>query len=115
MIPEKKSIHAFLTLLWLFSAVEVILSVGCVPEPPAARGPVTLVYDSPDSCLVQLRIENRYHAPVIAFPAQQQPPGEHQLLWDCRDRFGDPVPAGLYFLRVEACGTERLHLFLAPE
>jgi len=45
---------------------------------------------------------------VDVLASKQLTAGEHTVTWDLRNAAGDPLPAGMYFLRLEFEGQERV-------
>jgi len=58
--------------------------------------------------LVRLRAFDVDGRLVEVLAHKQLPPGEYTVTWDLRDAAGDPLAAGLYFLRLEFEGQERV-------
>ncbi len=50
---------------------------------------------------VELSVYDQPGREVRQLVAEEQAAGRHQATWDCRDRSGNDVPAGVYFIRLD--------------
>lgn len=60
-------------------------------------------YFLPEGCRVTIEIFDAAGASVNRLLDEVQRAGRHELVWDGRDGRGDPVGAGVYFVRLSAC------------
>jgi hypothetical protein len=74
------------------------------PAPNPARGEALLRYTLPSAARVTLALFDVAGRRVRALEQGERDAGEHATRWDGRDTEGRPVPAGLYFARLEAGG-----------
>ena len=65
-------------------------------------GGFDLSYSIASSCRVDLSIHDQLGREVRQLAAESQAAGQHRLTWDCRDRNGDRVPAGVYFIQLRS-------------
>jgi hypothetical protein len=70
------------------------------PNPLAVR--TVVVFDLPEPSLVRAALYDASGRLVRVLADEPLPAGKHQRAWDRRDRSGRPVPAGTYFLRLDA-------------
>ena len=64
----------------------------------------TIKYNIPRVAHVQLVIYDMLGRQVSQLINERQSAGQHHVSWDSKDKFGNPVAAGLYFCRMEAEG-----------
>lgn len=74
------------------------------PNPVASR--MLLAFDLPEASLVQAAVYDASGRLVRVLADGTLPAGKHQRDWNRRDQAGASVPAGIYFLRLDA-GTHR--------
>ena len=79
-----------------------------VPMPNPARSASVVTFALPRPGLVGLRAFDVNGRLMEVLTRKRLPAGEHAVSWDLRDAAGDPVPNGLYFLRLEFEGQERV-------
>ncbi len=78
------------------------------PQPNPFRNTTTVSYQLPDSAPVHLSILDPSGREVFLLVDQTQPAGLFQHEWRGLDTFGNPVPAGVYFIRLHSEKTMRL-------
>ncbi|MBM3332109.1 hypothetical protein FJY68_09740 [candidate division WOR-3 bacterium] len=61
-------------------------------------------YSLVSPCRVDLSSYDLMGREVRRLVAEQQPAGEHRVLWNCRDKNGISVPRGVYFIRLDTPG-----------
>jgi len=59
-------------------------------------------FQLPTSCRVVLKVYNILGQEVRTLMEEQKAAGLYRISWDGRDDFGNPVPSGIYFLRLRA-------------
>jgi hypothetical protein len=69
------------------------------PNPTKERASIAYELSSPTT--VELAVYNVRGQRVRALHQGSEPAGRHLLLWDTRDLAGQPVPAGIYFVRMK--------------
>lgn len=70
------------------------------PNPVAAR--TVVAFDLPEPSSVRAALYDASGRLVRILADERLPAGKHQRAWDRRDESGHPVPAGIYFLRLDA-------------
>ena len=78
------------------------------PRPNPARSASVIRFILPRPGLVGLGAFDVKGRLVEALARKQLPPGEHAVTWDLRDAAGDPLPVGLYFVRLDFEGRARV-------
>jgi len=74
---------------------------------PNPFNPATIIpFQLPDESWINLSIYNVRGDRVLELLNQRIPAGRHQISWQGVDRFGKPVPAGLYFSRLIIAGKK---------
>jgi flagellar hook assembly protein FlgD len=58
--------------------------------------------DLPKSCEVSLVIYDVLGREIVQLMTGEQAAGQYRVRWDGRDRYGNQVPSGIYFYRIEA-------------
>ncbi|MBM3332762.1 T9SS type A sorting domain-containing protein, partial [candidate division WOR-3 bacterium] len=58
-------------------------------------------YSIATTCWVDVSVYDLMGREVRRLVAEEQPAGEHQLLWNCQDSVGSPVARGVYLIRLE--------------
>lgn len=74
---------------------------------------VVLSYEIAPASHVKLAVYDVTGRHVVTLEDGLQGPGSHSITWDCRNRYGDRVPAGVYFIDCSAAGrrgTEKVLL-----
>jgi hypothetical protein len=66
-----------------------------------------LSYSIASPCFVDLSVRDLMGREVRRLKAEQQPAGEHRVIWDCRDHSGSRVPHGVYFIRLRTPAVTR--------
>jgi len=74
------------------------------PAPNPARGPVLLSFRLPRATPVRLAVYGVDGRRVRDLMSGTQPAGSHAVTWDLDDQSGRPVPAGVFFARLEVEG-----------
>jgi DNA-binding beta-propeller fold protein YncE len=88
---------------------------GGVVEEPASAGPALasglqvqttaggfdLSYSTASPCRVDLSVYDLTGREVRRLVAEGQSAGEHRVLWNCGDSVGNPVPLGVYLIRLD--------------
>jgi hypothetical protein len=77
------------------------------PQPNPATHGTLLRYSLPFASAVRLAILDVGGRQVVSLGQRVEGPGEHSVAWDARDANGSRVPAGVYFIRLEAAGEMR--------
>jgi flagellar hook assembly protein FlgD len=78
------------------------------PTPNPFRATTTLHFAVAGGGAVRIRVYDVSGRAVRHLLAARVDDGEHRVTWDGRDDEGRPVRAGIYFLRLEAPGIERI-------
>lgn len=77
---------------------------------PVAPNPVRIganvCFDLPQACVIDLALFDVGGRRVRSLAAGAVPAGRHVLRWDARDEAGEPVPGGIYFVRLRAAVGE---------
>jgi hypothetical protein len=71
------------------------------------RPTIEIFYNLPQDALVILAIYDVIGTKVRTLELGYQGQGKHALTWDARDDSGDPLPGGIYFVRLKAAGESR--------
>jgi len=70
---------------------------------PNPFNPITnITYTLPKASQVKMVIYNDLGQEVRMLVNKHQPAGRYTVQWDGRDRFGNPVPSGVYFYKLKA-------------
>ena len=77
--------------------------VGAVPQP--SRGPLAIRFELPRPSRVSLSLYDLGGRKLWTAHRDTYEAGTHDLVWNGCDAGGSSVPAGIYFLRLDACGT----------
>ena len=72
--------------------------------PNPFRGSTDIGYALPEASTVSLRVFNVLGQHVATLVSGPVTPGYHSVNWNGRDHTGRPVPAGIYFYRLQATG-----------
>ena len=75
------------------------------PFAPARNGPAgstAIRYYLAEASAVTLRIYDMLGREMITLVNRHEPVGEHKALWNGRDAYGNKVPSGIYFYRLQA-------------
>ncbi|MBM3331604.1 hypothetical protein FJY68_07090 [candidate division WOR-3 bacterium] len=67
---------------------------------PISRG-YEVSYSIGSPCRVDLSVYDLIGREVRRLVAEEQPAGDHRVLWNCRDSVGSPVPRGVYLVRLD--------------
>jgi hypothetical protein len=100
------------------ATVHVLRDVGYgVAEPPTAgpalasglrvqmtSGGYDVRYSVPSPCRVDLSVYDLTGREVRQLVAEEQPAGQHRVVWNGRDRNGAAVARGVYFVRLDSPG-----------
>jgi hypothetical protein len=78
------------------------LRVAAFPNPVGTRS--RIVYSLPQPAPVRVSIFDVTGREVTILAQGREEAGDRDLVWDGRDASGRPVPAGTYFVRVDAAG-----------
>ncbi|MCH8276188.1 MAG: T9SS type A sorting domain-containing protein, partial [Bacteroidetes bacterium] len=70
------------------------------PNPFAAQ--TTLSYDLPEPALVRMSVYDVLGKEIGLLVDDVQAAGRHSVSWDARSRAGNPLGAGVYFVRMSA-------------
>ena len=79
-----------------------------IAGPNPAREPTRFRLSISGETDVALAVHDLSGRLVRTWGLRRYEPGEHVLLWDLRDSGERPVPQGMFFIRAEADGTERV-------
>jgi hypothetical protein len=75
------------------------------PAAPNPFNPVTtLTFELPDAQAVHLAVYDARGREVAVLARGQHPAGRHAVTWEGRDGAGRPMPAGIYFARLDSDG-----------
>jgi hypothetical protein len=77
------------------------------PQPNPATHGTLFRYTLPFASAVRLAVLDVGGRQVATLGRRVEGPGEHRVAWDARDANGARVPAGVYFVRLEAAGETR--------
>ena len=72
------------------------------PTPNPVAGRTLLAFDLPAATTVRAALYDVSGRLVRSLVDEALPAGKHQRAWDRRDHSGQLVPAGIYFLRLDA-------------
>jgi hypothetical protein len=78
------------------------LRVAAFPNPVGTRS--RIVYSLPQPAPVRVSLFDVTGREVTILAQGREEAGDRDLVWDGRDASGRPVPAGTYFVRVDAAG-----------
>lgn len=78
-----------------------------VSTPSVAHSPVKISYTLPEAASVTIAIYDVIGAKVRTSDLGFQEAGDHLAVWDTRSDAGQPVPRGIYFVRLQASGEAR--------
>jgi len=68
----------------------------------------SIVYALPRSSFVTLKVYDVKGSVVKILVTQREFGGSHRMVWDGKNDRGNLAPAGVYFLRLEALGTQKI-------
>ena len=71
------------------------------------RPPIEIRYNLPQDAVVTLAIYDVIGTKARTLELGYQEQGKHALTWDGRDDSGNPLPRGIYFVRLKAAGESR--------
>ncbi len=74
-------------------------------RPNPSRGPVRVAFTLPSAQRVALEVFDLGGRRVRTLARGAWPAGDHEAAWDALDARGQPVPPGVYLLRLEAAGV----------
>jgi hypothetical protein len=63
-----------------------------------------LRYSLASPCRVDLSVYDLMGREIRRLVAEEQPAGEHSVMWNCRDSVGNAVPRGVYLVRLDTPG-----------
>jgi flagellar hook assembly protein FlgD len=72
--------------------------------PNPFSGSTVISYALPEASKVSLRVFNVLGQQVATLVSGTVDPGFHTMSWNARNHAGQPMPAGIYFYRLEATG-----------
>jgi hypothetical protein len=72
------------------------------PRPNPFQGRSQIAYDLPQDAPVRIAVFDLAGRNVVSLVDEVRPAGRHAVTWDGRDRAGDRVAAGIYFVRLES-------------
>ncbi len=84
-----------------------------MPNPAGTR--TTLRFSLPQACAVRVAVYDAAGRLVRELANGARDPGEHEAVWDLRDRSDRAVGAGLYFARFEALGNTRVRRIVVAQ
>ncbi|MCK6562426.1 FG-GAP repeat protein [candidate division KSB1 bacterium] len=70
----------------------------------------TIEFKLSKRAFVETKVYNLLGKEVIAFPEVEYLAGQHRVVWNSRDRDGEIVPSGIYFVRMRAFASDHSHL-----
>ncbi len=73
-----------------------------------AGSPAAIEFAVPEAGPVVLRLYDVRGALASTLAETALPAGVHRLAWEGRDSAGRPIPAGIYFVRLQACGRSEV-------
>ncbi len=88
-------------------AVAVRGGISIEPAPNPSGRMTSISFSLPEPCRADVSVYNQLGERVAALASGCFAAGEHLLRWNGRDRLGNMVPAGVYYVRVEAGGIGR--------
>lgn len=107
----REEIRAALAACTVDAPLAAASSTGLWLAPPApnpvAAGGAALRFALPEAGDVRLAVLDVTGRRVASLIDGPMAPGAHAARWDARDGGGEPVPAGVYFARLEAAGEVR--------
>lgn len=71
------------------------------------RSPVEIGYVLPEAASVTIAVYDVIGIKLWTLNLGFREAGEHLVIWDIRDQSGQPVPRGIYFVRLKAAGESR--------
>ncbi len=102
-----------LTAVDVDDAVQITLSFFQLSNYPNPFNPETTIsYTLPTAGLVSLEVYNSRGQLVRCLLQEEQSAGEHILIWNGRDDFGNNVASGLYLCRIVCNGKEETRKLL---
>lgn len=75
---------------------------GILSSGPLGGGGSSIEYTLPEASQVQIVIYDPLGRKVITLLEEYQDAGSHSITWDGRNASGEPLPAGVYFLKFKA-------------
>ncbi len=81
-------------------------ALALTPNPIRSGSPLAIACDVPASGRVLLRLFDINGRSVMTLAAGQRTAGTHALTWDGRGPAGEPLAAGIYFLRLAGSGGQ---------
>src|SRR5262249_26500959 len=81
--------------------------LNLVPWPNPAVVGTTLRYTVPFASTVRLTVHDAAGRSLVPLCQRIEEPGDKSIFWDSRDAAGSRVPAGVYFIRLQAAGEVR--------
>lgn len=75
------------------------------PTPNPARFGSQLAFTLAEPAAVRLKVFDPQGRVIVAWRQETLEAGRHAVTWDLRDAAGRAVPAGLYFIQLEALGV----------
>jgi hypothetical protein len=86
------------------SGPEVTAPLPLASSPNPFRGSTSVSFEMPQHAAVSLEVIDVAGRRVAGLIERSMPAGAHSVRWDGRDGAGRPVPAGCYFVRLQADG-----------
>jgi hypothetical protein len=87
-------------------AAQRLWSLDVSPNPARVANTIAVRYATPERARVRIAAFDAAGRRVGTLLDTAVDPGTHALRWDVRGDGGEPLPAGLYFLRLEAGGRK---------
>lgn len=75
--------------------------------PSLTRSPVEIGYVLPEAASVTIAVYDVIGIKLWTLNLGFREAGEHSVVWDARSNAGQPVPRGIYFVRLKAAGESR--------